>query len=171
MKPIRIGQIGVGHEHASGLWRRCDASRCFEVVGVVEEEDIAVAFAPPRASRRCLRRALARGLEAVAVGTNMPEAVATATRCMERGLHMHLDKPGGEALQPFGTYRRLQGRSLAINWATCGPTPRSSSASGRCERMARRHLQVDAVMAATIVMPTARSGRLPWWRDIHFGPG
>jgi predicted dehydrogenase len=31
----------------------------------------------------------------------MPYLAATAIRCMERGLHMHMDKPGGETLGPF----------------------------------------------------------------------
>ncbi len=119
MKPIRIGQIGVGHEHASG---KMDALRrlsdWYEVVGYAEENE-------PRWHSPKVYEGLERmtqqqlldtpGLQAVAVETNMPELAATALRCMERGLHMHLDKPGGEALEPFG--RLLEGcrdRSLAI---------------------------------------------------------
>ena len=106
MKPIRIGQIGVGHEHASGIMaalRRL--SDWYEVVGYAEEDE-------PRWHSPKVYEGLERmtqqqlldtpGLQAVAVETNMPELAATALRCMERGLHMHLDKPGGEALEPFG---------------------------------------------------------------------
>jgi predicted dehydrogenase len=55
------------------------------------------------------------GLQAVAVETNMPLLADTAIRCMERGLHIHLDKPGGEAFEPFA--RLIEGckaRGLAI---------------------------------------------------------
>ena len=39
-----------------------------------------------------------RGLEAVAVETDGFELVPTALRCAEHGLHIHMDKPGGESL-------------------------------------------------------------------------
>ncbi len=125
MDRIKIGQIGIGHNHAAekmlALRRLTD---CFEVVGVVEadpgwrrqrgalpaydglpwmtEEEL---FATP-------------GLQAVAVETDGPELVPTAQRCAERGLHLHLDKPGGESLTAF---RRLLDtcvrRDLAIQLA------------------------------------------------------
>ncbi|MGI5817317.1 MAG: Gfo/Idh/MocA family protein [Armatimonadota bacterium] len=154
MKPIRIGQIGVGHEHASGtidaLLRLSDL---YEVVGVVEEEN-------PRWRSSTAYEGVARmteeelldtpGLHAVAVETNMPELVPTAMRCMERGLHMHLDKPGGEALEPF---RRLidgcRERSLAIQ---LGYMYRTNPAIEFCFRAVREGwlgeiFQVDAVMS------------------------
>ncbi len=119
MNRIKIGQIGVGHEHASG---KMDALRnlpeFYEVVGVVEEanpgwrSDRAYEGVPRMTEEQLLDTP---GLQAVAVETNMPELAETAIRCMERGLHMHLDKPGGETLEPFA--RLLDGcraRGLAI---------------------------------------------------------
>ena len=41
------------------------------------------------------------GLEAVAVETDGPQLLPTALRCAERGLHLHMDKPGGEDLAGF----------------------------------------------------------------------
>jgi len=85
MNKIRIGQIGVGHEHASG---KVEALRrlteCYEVVGVVEEEN--PAWRSPRAyeglkSMTEEELLSTPGLEAVAVETNMPELVPPATRC------------------------------------------------------------------------------------------
>jgi len=116
MKPIRIGQIGVGHEHASGIMQALlRLPEHFEVVGVVEEEN-------PRWRSSTAYEGLPRmteeelfttpGLEAVAVETNMPQLAQTALRCMERGLHMHLDKPGGQALEPFA--RLLDGMDDAV---------------------------------------------------------
>ena len=119
MSRIQIGQIGIGHEHASG---KMDALRglsdVYEVVGIVEEPG---PDWPSRKAYEGLQRMTedellsTPGLQAVAVETNNTELVATATRCMERGLHMHMDKPGGETLEPF---RRLidgcRERGLAI---------------------------------------------------------
>jgi predicted dehydrogenase len=154
MKPIRIGQIGVGHEHASGkmdtLLRLSDH---YEVVGVVEEEN-------PRWRSSTTYEGVERmtedellstpGLEAIAVETNMPELAPTALRCMERGLHMHLDKPGGEALEPFE--RLIDGcreRALAIQ---LGYMYRTNPAINFCFRAMREGwlgevFQVDAVMS------------------------
>ncbi len=154
MKPVKIGQIGVGHEHASG---KMDAllrlSDHYEVVGVVEEEN-------PRWRSSTTYEGVERmtedelfstpGLEAVAVETNMPELAKTAIRCMERGLHMHLDKPGGQAMQHF---RRLidgcRGRSLALQ---LGYMYRTNPAINFCIRAMREGwlgevFQVDAVMS------------------------
>jgi predicted dehydrogenase len=154
MKPIKIGQIGVGHEHASGIM---DALRrltdFYEVVGVVEEED--PRWRSNRAYQGVARMTEAEllgtpGLEAVAVETNMPQLAPTALRCMERGLHIHLDKPGGEAMEPF---RRLvygcRERSLALQM---GYMYRTNPAIGFCFRAIREGwlgevFQVDAVMS------------------------
>lgn len=105
MKPIKIGQIGVGHEHASGIM---DSLRrlpeYFEVVGVVSEDSPdwlspgsyeGIEF---MSEEQLLDTP---GLQAVAVETNNVDLVPTALRCVERGLHIHLDKPGGETMEPF----------------------------------------------------------------------
>ena len=122
MNRIKIGQIGVLHEHASGKMdslRRL--SELYEVVGIVAEEGAAEVAHPTYDDVERMTEAQlfsVPGLQAVAVETDMTELVATATRCMERGLHMHLDKPGGETLEPFR--QLLDGcrqRSLALQMA------------------------------------------------------
>jgi predicted dehydrogenase len=80
----------------------------------------------------------------------MPELVPAATGCMERGLHMHLDKPGGEALEPFK--RLLDGceaRSLALQM---GYMYRTNPAINFCFRALREGwlgevFEVHAVMS------------------------
>ncbi|MCC7495829.1 MAG: Gfo/Idh/MocA family oxidoreductase [Fimbriimonadaceae bacterium] len=105
MKRLRIGQIGVGHEHASGIALALrNLPDEFELVGVVEEPqpgwyDRAAYEGLPRLSEDELLDV--PGLQAVAVETNMPLLVATAQRCADRGLHLHVDKPGGESWAPF----------------------------------------------------------------------
>lgn len=105
---IKIGQIGIGHNHASAKMATLrKLSNHFEVVGVVE----------PSAEWRSKRgmdpayRGLnwmteeqllnSNGLAAVAVETDVCDLVPTAARCVEAGMHLHLDKPGGESLPPF----------------------------------------------------------------------
>ena len=154
MKPIRIGQIGVGHAHASAKMETLRAlPEVYEVVGFAEEDD-----PYPRSTNaydgltRMTEDELlgAPGLQAVAVETNMPQLVPTAMRCMERGLHMHVDKPGGETLEPF---RRLidgcRERSLAIQ---LGYMYRNNPAINFCFNAVREGwlgdvFQVDAVMS------------------------
>ncbi|MEO0446047.1 MAG: Gfo/Idh/MocA family oxidoreductase [Verrucomicrobiota bacterium] len=105
-RPIRIGQIGTTHSHAAG---KLEAIRNFpehyEVVGIVE----------PDAERRASLQDIAPyaglswkteeelfqtpGLQAVAVETAIPDLVPTAVRCLQAGLHIHLDKPAGDSLE------------------------------------------------------------------------
>ena len=42
-----------------------------------------------------------KGLAVVAVETDVRDLVPTAARCIAAGMHLHLDKPGGESLAPF----------------------------------------------------------------------
>jgi predicted dehydrogenase len=108
MKPIKIGQIGIGHNHASEKMRTLRSlPQLFEVVGVVEEDPFwrearghfEVYQDIPWLTEEELFNI--PGLEAVAVETDGFDLVPTASRCAARGLNMHLDKPGGESLAAF----------------------------------------------------------------------
>ncbi len=108
MKPIKIGQIGIGHNHACEKMRTLrDLPHLFEVVGVVEEDStwrerrghLPMYQGLPWMTEEELLSF--PGLEAVCVETDGFDLVPTAARCAARGLHMHLDKPGGESLSAF----------------------------------------------------------------------
>lgn len=111
MKPprIKVGQIGVGHAHASKLsvYR---ASEAYEVVGIVEPDEAlrqsaeksAVYRDVPWLSEQQLLNT--PGLQAVLVETRVRDSLNTAERCIAAGKHVHLDKPAGESLPQ---YRRL----------------------------------------------------------------
>ena len=105
---IRIGQIGTKHGHAAG---KMGALRTlndrYEVVGIVE---------PDANRRRAVEKSRAyrgltwmseedllgvKGLQAVAVETDVPDLIPTARRCVDAGFHVHLDKPPGDSLKPF----------------------------------------------------------------------
>ena len=103
---IKIGQIGVGHAHASKLsvYR---ASPDYEVVGIVEpDQDLkrrAETQAPYRDLTWMTQEQLLNvpGLEAVLVETRVRDLLGTAEACIAAGLHIHLDKPAGESLPQF----------------------------------------------------------------------
>ncbi|WFB36864.1 Gfo/Idh/MocA family oxidoreductase [Kiritimatiellota bacterium B12222] len=107
-RPIKIGQIGIGHNHASANMHALrKLPDTFEIVGVVESN-------PEWMEKRGNDNAYQGlnwmseaelfsipDLDAVAIETDGFELIPTAQRCAERGLHLHLDKPGGESLPVF----------------------------------------------------------------------
>ncbi|MFO0928572.1 MAG: Gfo/Idh/MocA family oxidoreductase [Gemmataceae bacterium] len=103
---IKIGQIGVGHAHASKLavYR---ASPDYEVVGVVEPDAALRKRAegtPPYRGLRWLSRDQlldTPGLQAVLVETRVRDLLDHAEACVTAGKHIHLDKPAGESLPQF----------------------------------------------------------------------
>ena len=105
---IKIGQIGTAHAHASGkMGTMRKFSDDYEVVGIAEPdaEKRAEAQADPayQSLKWMSEEELLRvtGLQAVAVETSVKDLVPTARRCIETGVHVHLDKPAGESLPAF----------------------------------------------------------------------
>jgi predicted dehydrogenase len=103
---IKIGQIGVGHAHASKLavYRK---SADYEVVGIVEPDadlrkraELQDAFRglPWMSQDRLLGTP---GLQAVLVETRVGALLRTAEACVAEGKHVHIDKPAGESLPHF----------------------------------------------------------------------
>lgn len=103
---LKIGQIGTGHAHAAGKLKAIQKlSDRYELVGVVEND--------PRRRRELGGSYLGvkliseeqlfniPGLQAVAVETEVRDLVSTAHRCIDAGVHVHLDKPGGESFQDY----------------------------------------------------------------------
>jgi predicted dehydrogenase len=106
--PIRIGQIGTTHGHASGkMGTMRGHSPLFEVVGIVEPDEGRRVDAEKDKNYAGLEwmgeEELfgSSGLEAVAVETAVRDLVPTARRAVEAGLHVHLDKPAGASLPDF----------------------------------------------------------------------
>src|SRR4051812_4814472 len=103
---IKVGQIGVGHAHATKLsvYRE---SADYEVVGIVEpdkllreraQEQPAFRDVPFMTEEQLLNTG---GVAAVLVETRVRDLLATAQRCMDAGKHVHLDKPAGESLPQY----------------------------------------------------------------------
>lgn len=100
---IRIGQIGVGHAHATKLavYRE---SPDYEVVGVVEQDPELRARAEKEPAFQGLpwltqEQLLATpGLDAVLVETEVRRSLEAAEACVTAGKHVHIDKPAGTSL-------------------------------------------------------------------------
>jgi predicted dehydrogenase len=100
---IKIGQIGVGHAHASklGVYRKSDD---YEVVGIVEPDDALRKRAEGTPTYKDLkwmtREQLLNvpGLQVVLVETRVRDLLDNAEACVAAGKHVGIDKPAGESL-------------------------------------------------------------------------
>jgi predicted dehydrogenase len=100
---IKIGQIGVGHGHATKLAVYLK-SPDYEVVGLVEPDEglrKRAAFQPafkdlPWLSREQLLNT--PGLQAVLVETRVADLLDNAAACVAGGKHVGIDKPPGDSL-------------------------------------------------------------------------
>ena len=136
--------------------RRRFLTRCLEVVGIVEPDPAL----RKKHERDPVYRDLkwmteeelfnTKGLQAVAVETLIRDLVPTASRCVAAGLHLHLDKPGGETLGPFRQLLDEAGRrGLAVQ---LGYMYRNNPAIQFCLRAVREGwlgqiFEVHAVMS------------------------
>ena len=107
-KPVRYGQIGTGHAHASklGVYLK---SPDYEVVGLAEPdphlEESARRGVFAEVPRMTVEHLLNRpDVDVIGVETRVRDLLPTAELCLKAGKHIHLDKPAGESLPH---YRRL----------------------------------------------------------------
>jgi predicted dehydrogenase len=102
---LKIAQIGTKHAHAKGKYETiCKLSDAYDVIGVVEpdnEQQEKISGSAAYADARWITEEEVfntEGLKVVTVETDMDELVPTAIRCLEAGLHIHLDKPAGSSM-------------------------------------------------------------------------
>jgi predicted dehydrogenase len=107
-KPIRVGQIGTAHSHASGKFTALrELPEHFEIVGLVEPDETRRAGLDKAAVYRDVPRMTEAelfkvpNLQAVVVETSVRDLVATGQRVVDAGFHLHLEKPAGESLPAF----------------------------------------------------------------------
>ncbi|WFB37086.1 Gfo/Idh/MocA family oxidoreductase [Kiritimatiellota bacterium B12222] len=142
MKRIKIGQLGICHEHAAAkIDTLRELSDVFEFVGVVDDR----ATTANRFAGDDLRSYegltwmseeelfATPGLQAVVVETPNLDLVPTALRCMEQGFHMHMDKPAGNDLALFDQLLKgCQEKQLSLQ---LGYMLRSNPAVQFCQRI------------------------------------
>lgn len=105
---IKCGQIGTRHAHASGKMATMRKFKDdFQVIGVVEPDPERRKSIENSATYRGLPWMTEEellnvpGLQMVAVETEVRQLIATGQRCINAGVHIHLDKPAGESLPRF----------------------------------------------------------------------
>ena len=116
---IKIGQIGTGHAHASGVFSQLKQTDDFEIVGVVENnpQRRQILGGSYQGVKLISEEELlnTKDLRAVVVETEVKQLLPTAKRCAEAGMHIHLDKPAGESLEEFQSLlQQLERRKLHL---------------------------------------------------------
>ena len=112
MKKIRIGQIGIGHNHGEAKMLAIRKfPELFEVVGIAEEDPVWMEQRGNLPGYDGLPRLsvdeLLSKCDAILVEGAVPELTRIAQRCVDAGKHIHMDKPGSGTLEEF---KRVVGR-------------------------------------------------------------
>ncbi|MBR0458748.1 MAG: Gfo/Idh/MocA family oxidoreductase [Victivallales bacterium] len=127
MARFRVAQIGILHEHASGIMATAaHFSKDFEVVALAAEPDASPErlasfhqkYCPPECKVMSQDELLALpDLDAVFIETDMRQLVATAMKAARTNHHIHIDKPmGSEELEPMiELVRECEKRKLVLH--------------------------------------------------------
>jgi predicted dehydrogenase len=122
---IKIGQLGIGHNHgAAKMESFLKLKDVYEVVGVVEPDP---AWRKKREKEKAYKGLTwmteaelfaIPGLKLVSVETDVPDLTASALRCVKAGFHVHLDKPGDASFKRFSElFDEAEKRELAVQLA------------------------------------------------------
>ena len=106
MQKIKIGQIGIGHNHGEGKMLAVQKfPELFEVVGYAEENEEWVKARGNLPGYKHLPRMTEKQLlekcDAVLVECDVWNLTSTAQRCVDAGKHVHIDKPASGTLEQF----------------------------------------------------------------------
>lgn len=125
MRRIKVAQLGIMHAHAREQLRSLlDQSDLYEFVGLCPDYDVDYAYFSPEEGKSHVAALMEKygafpilteeelfaipGLEAVVVEVTEADLVTAALRCAEHGLHIFMDKPGGESRADFRRLVELQ---------------------------------------------------------------
>lgn len=103
---IRIGQIGIGHNHAAAKMNTLrKLPELFEVVGYVEENEKWIekrgSLDAYQGLPRMTEAELLERCDAVLVEPEVCDLTAIAQRCVDAGKHVLMDKPASGSLESF----------------------------------------------------------------------
>jgi len=107
-RKVKIGQIGVGHPHASGKIKTIKKlTEEYELVAIAEPDEELRKEAQQDSDYQGIKWMTVeqllntKGLQAVTVETRTKGLLPTGIQCVNAGMHIHLDKPAGEKLSTF----------------------------------------------------------------------
>lgn len=106
MKKIKIGQIGIGHNHGEAKMLAVRKfPELFEVVGYAEENEEWVAKRGDLKGYQGLKRLsvdeIIKQSDAVLVETDVWNLTEIAQKCIDAGKHIHMDKPASGTLDEY----------------------------------------------------------------------
>ena len=174
MKKIRIGQLGIGHNHGTARMKSLRAlDGYFEVVGVAEDS---AAWREKRGAHASysglpmmsVDELLAvPELEAVMIETDGKDLLPSAIRCAERGLHLLMDKPGGEDLPGFERLcDTVRGRGLVLQ---LGYVYRNNPAVNFCVEAVKNGWLGDVFEIHAVMSRWDKDEYRKWLSQFHGG--
>lgn len=103
---IKIGQIGIGHNHGEAKMQAVRKfPELFQVVGFAEENE---EWIKKRGNLECykgLKRysvdELIEKCDALLIETDVWDLTEVAQKCVDAGKHLHIDKPGSGSLEEY----------------------------------------------------------------------
>ncbi|MBQ4528496.1 MAG: Gfo/Idh/MocA family oxidoreductase [Clostridia bacterium] len=106
MKKIKIGQIGIGHNHGEGKMLAAQKfPELFEVIGYAEENE---KWVEKRGNLPCYKdlprlsvEEIIEKSDAILVECDVWNLTKVAKMCVEAGKHVHIDKPASGTLAEF----------------------------------------------------------------------
>ena len=106
MKKIKIGQIGIGHNHGEGKMLAVQKfPELFEVTGYAEENE---EWVEKRGNLPCYKdlprlsvEEIIEKSDAILVECDVWNLTKVARMCVEAGKHVHIDKPASGTLAEF----------------------------------------------------------------------
>ncbi len=106
MKRIKIGQIGIGHNHGEGKMLAVQKfPELFEVIGYAEEDE---EWIEKRGNLPCYKdlprlsvEEIIEKSDAIFVECDVWNLTKTARKCVDAGKHVHIDKPASGTLAEF----------------------------------------------------------------------
>ena len=108
MERIKIAQLGIGHNHGEEKMKAFRKyPEIFDVVGVCEPDPVWLERRKDLPGYKGLPFLTKEelfsipGLQAISVEADVKDLDAAALECIERGYHIHMDKPGGENFREF----------------------------------------------------------------------
>lgn len=112
MKKIKIGQIGIGHNHGAAVMASVRKfPNLFEVIGYAEGEDRWLEKWGKNKAYVGLPRLSAEEIiekcDAVLIESDVPRLTQFALACVKAGKHIHMDKPASGSLGEFEEVLRI----------------------------------------------------------------
>ncbi len=105
MRKLKIGQIGIGHNHSDKIKSIKRFPEYFELIGWSEENEEWVERRGSNAHfgdvPRLTKEEILEKSDAVLVETDVWDLTKTAMECVKAGKHVHMDKPASGTLEEY----------------------------------------------------------------------